>query len=57
MAYRFNIRAILKSIIKKLLEITLPLIIYTNLKLLYNFLVKLGIIQEKRLIIDIICLY
>ena len=36
---------------------TLLLIIYTNLKLLYNCLVKLGITQEKRLIIDIICLY
>ena len=35
----------------------LPLVLYTNLKSLYNCLVKLGITQEKRLIVNLICLY
>ena len=57
MAYRFNISAIIKLTIEQLLQIELPLILYTDLKLLYKYLVKLGIIREKRLIIDIIYLY
>jgi hypothetical protein len=32
------------------------LVLYTNLKSLYNYLVKLGMTQEKRLIVDLICL-
>jgi hypothetical protein len=55
-AYSFNIRALVKSIIDKVLRIDLLLVLYTNSKLLYKCLVKLGIMQEKRLIIDIICL-
>jgi hypothetical protein len=55
-AYSFNIRALVKSIIDKVLRINLLLVLYTNSKLLYKCLVKLGIMQEKRLIIDIICL-
>ena len=35
----------------------LPLVLYTNLKSLYNCLVKLGTIQEKRLIVNLICLH
>ena len=42
MAYRFNIGAIIKLTIKQLLQIELPLVLYTNLKLLYKCLVKLG---------------
>jgi hypothetical protein len=38
------------------LGINLLLVLYTNSKLLYKCLVKLGITQEKRLIIDIMCL-
>ena len=56
MTYGFDIGALVKSTIDKVLEIDLPLVLYTNSKLLYECLVKLGITQEKRLIIDIICL-
>jgi hypothetical protein len=57
MAYSFNIGALVKSIINKVLEIELLLIIYINLKLLYKCLIKLGITREKHLIINIIYLY
>ena len=56
-AYRFNISTVIKLTIKQLLQIKLPLILYTDSKLLYKCLVKLSTIQEKRLIIDIIYLY
>jgi hypothetical protein len=56
MAYGFNISATIKSTIEQLLQIKLPLILYTDLKSLYKCLVKLGTTQEKCLIIDIIYL-
>ena len=37
-------------------NISLPLILCTNSKLIYKCLIKLGTTQEKRLIINIICL-
>ena len=55
-AYRFNIGAAIKLTIKQLLQIELLLVLYTDLKLLYECLVKLGTIREKRLIIDVMCL-
>ena len=56
MAYGFDIRALAKTTIDKVLRIDLLLVLYTNSKLLYNCLVKLGTTQEKRLMIDIMCL-
>jgi len=56
MAYGFNIGAAIKATVKLQLNISLPLILCTNSKLIYKCLVKLGTTQEKRLIIDIICL-
>ena len=56
MAYSFNISTTIKAIVKLQLNISLPLILCTNFKLIYKCLVKLGTIQEKRLIIDIMCL-
>jgi hypothetical protein len=56
MAYGFNIGGLVKSTIDKALEIEVPLVVYTDSKSLYEYLVKLGIIREKRLIINIICL-
>ena len=57
MAYGFNIGALIKSTINKTFSISLLLILCTNLKSLYNYLVKLGITAKKRLIINVICLY
>jgi hypothetical protein len=56
MAYGFDISAFAKSTIDKVLGIDLPLVLCTDSKLLYECLVKLGITQEKRLMIDIMCL-
>jgi hypothetical protein len=57
MTYGFDIRALVKFTIDKVLEIDLPLVFCINSKSLYKCLVKLGITQEKRLIIDVMCLY
>ena len=57
MAYSFNIDTLVKSIINKVLEIELLLVIYINSKLLYKCLIKLGTIWEKYLIINIIYFY
>jgi hypothetical protein len=57
MAYGFNIGTLVKSIINKILEIELLLVVYTNSKLLYKCLIKLGTTREKHLIINIIYLY
>jgi hypothetical protein len=56
MAYGFNIGTLVKSIINRVLEIELLLVVYTDLKSLYKCLIKLGTIQEKYLIIDMIYL-
>jgi len=48
---------LVKSIIDKALEIEVPLVVYIDSKSLYKYLVKLGTIREKRLIIDVIYLY
>jgi hypothetical protein len=56
-AYSFNIGNLVKSTINKVLEIEVLLVVYINSKSFYEYLVKLGIIREKRLIIDVIYLY
>ena len=56
MAYGFNISTAIKLNIKQLLQIKLLLILYTDLKLLHKYLVILGTIREKCLIIDVIYL-
>jgi hypothetical protein len=52
----FNIASAIKSTIEGMLQINLPLVIYTDSKSLYDCLVKLGTTQEKRLIVDILSL-
>jgi len=45
-----------KSTINKALEIEVPLVVYTDSKSLYEYLVKLGTTREKRLMINVMCL-
>lgn len=56
MVYEFDIEAMLKLTMKCILERFVPIILYTNSKLLYDYLVKLGTIQEKCLMVDLIYL-
>ena len=57
MAYSFNIGAVIKAMVKLQFNISLPLILCTDSKSIYKCLIKLGTTQEKRLMIDIMCLY
>ena len=56
MAYGFNIGAIIKATVKLQLNISLLFILCTDFKLIYKCLIKLKTTQEKRLMIDIMCL-
>ena len=57
MAHRFNIGAVIKLTIDLVFNITIPLIICTDSKSLYNCLIRLNTTQEKKLIINFLCLY
>jgi hypothetical protein len=57
MAYSFNISAAIKATVELQLNISLLLTLYTDSKLIYKCLIKLGTTQEKRLMINIMCLY
>ena len=56
-AHSFDISAAIKATVKLQLNISLLLILYTDFKLIYKCLIKLGTTQEKKLIINIICLH
>jgi hypothetical protein len=56
MAHGFDMGAAVKSTVDRALEIDLPLVVCTDSKSLYECLVKLGTTQEKRLMIDVMCL-
>jgi hypothetical protein len=56
MSNAFDIASAIKCTIEKILHISLPLTICTDSKSLYDCLVKLGTTQEKRLMIDLMCL-
>lgn len=56
MADRFDIEAVIKTTLRKILESIVPIILCINSKSLYNCLVKLDTTQEKRLMIDMISL-
>ena len=57
MAHRFNIGAVIKLTINLVLNITIPLVIYTDLKSLYNYFIRLSTTQEKRFMVDFMYLY
>jgi hypothetical protein len=52
----FDVDSVIKSIIERILNVSLSLILLTNFKSLYDCLVKLDIISEKRLMINLMCL-
>lgn len=55
--HKLDIKAVVKLITEKILNFKLlSIVVCTNSKLLYNCLVKLGNTQEKRLIVNLICL-
>ena len=56
MVYGFDVRAVLKSNIDSILKQSVSMIFCTDLKSLYHYLVKLDTTQEKRLMVDIMCL-
>jgi hypothetical protein len=57
MAHGFDVGAAIKGTVESIMEIeNLPLVLCTDSKSLYECLVKLGTTQEKRLMIDIMCL-
>jgi hypothetical protein len=55
-AHGFDIATAIKSTLDRILQINIPLILCTDSKSLYDCLVRLGTTQEKRLMIDIMCL-
>ncbi len=57
MAHGFDIGAAIKATVKLQLNINLPLILCTDSKSVYKCFVKLGTTQEKRLMIDVMCLH
>jgi hypothetical protein len=56
MTHGFDIGTAIKSTVDRILKINLPLVLCTDSKSLYDCLVKLGTTQEKRLMIDVLCL-
>ena len=51
--HEFNLNAVIKNIFTKIMQTDISLIFYINSKSLYECLVKFNIMQEKRLMINI----
>ncbi len=56
MIHDFDVHSILKSIFIKMLIIDISLILITDSKILYDFLIRLNFTIEKRLMIDVMIL-
>ena len=57
LAHGFDTGAVIKSTVEKILKLpVLPMIVCTDSKSLYECLVRLGTTQEKRLMVDLMCL-
>ena len=53
MTHEFDLGAVIKVTLKKILQENVPFILCTNSKSLYDCLVRLGTTNEKRLMIDV----
>jgi hypothetical protein len=56
MVYGFDLAFYVKATLDLVLNTDVPLVICTDSKSLYDCLVKLGTTQEKRLMIDVMCI-
>ena len=56
MAHGFDIRAVKKATLGKIVRPAVSLILCTDSKFLYNSLIKLGTTQEKQLMVDVMSL-
>jgi hypothetical protein len=56
LAHGFDMTMALKSTIDAILGREIPTIVFTDLRSLFECITKLGTTQEKRLMIDILCL-
>jgi hypothetical protein len=56
MTHGFDISTAIKTTVDKALGVSLPIVLCTDSKSLYDCLVRLGTTQEKRLMIDVMCL-
>jgi hypothetical protein len=55
-AHGYDIGATIKSMVDKVLQTNLLLVLCTDSKSLYDCLVRLGTTAEKRLMVDVMCL-
>ena len=53
MMHEFDLNAVIKDIFTKIMQTNISLVLYINSKSLYECLIKLGITQEKHLMINI----
>ncbi len=56
MSHDFDVESMLKTILTKMLDVLISLILVTNSKFLYDCLVRLETTVEKRLMIDVMTL-
>ena len=56
MTHGFDIEAVIKSTLAKILGAAIPLILYTDSKSWFKCLIKLDTTQEKQLIVDVMSL-
>ena len=56
MAHGFDIEVVIKATLEMILGAAIPLILCTDSKFLFKYLVKLDTTKEKRLIVDVISL-
>jgi hypothetical protein len=57
LVHGFDIGTVIKATVSKILERDIPLVLCTDSRSLYYCLVKLRTTQEKRLIVDVICIH